>query len=394
MLQRKRDSRDPSAKPPTLCVTGLRGFPNVMGGVESHCEELLPRIRSIWPEHRPVVLGRAPYLPERQTEYKGVEIHGLPCPRSKSLEAILSTFLAVLIARRRGAAAIHIHAIGPGLLAPFARLLGLKVIVTHHGTDYNRAKWGLLARTALRLGETLALTFAHQVIAVSPSLAQQLRKAFPKRVKSISYIPNGAPELPEGADADLVLKRLGIDGPFLLAVGRLVPEKGLHDLIEAYRASDCEAKLVIVGAADHESEYARELLRHASDRIIFAGVQSRSTLKVLYENCELFVMPSYHEGLAIAALEAASCGARMLLSDIPANRDIGLDSRNYFPTGDVKALTNRLNEDCGRFEVDNAEICRRFSWERAAVETARVYQAAITPRRVTRLTDLQAQAAE
>jgi len=382
MLQRTSASSSDPARSPTICVTGLRGFPHVMGGIESHCEELLPRIKAIWPDHRSVVLGRAPYLPEAVGEHRGVEIVGIPCPRSQNLEAVVSTFLAVLSARKRGAGLIHIHAIGPGLLAPLARLLGLKVVVTHHGTDYHRAKWGLLARTALRAGEWLALSFANRVIAVSPSLATQLQQSFPKRAHAISYIPNGTSDLPGDADPALVLERLGLqDGNFLLAVARLVPEKGLHDLIDAYEQSNCTAKLVIAGSADHESEYARELLARASDRVIFAGVQSRATLKCLYEQCALFVMPSYHEGLPIAALEAASCGARMLLSDISANLDIGLDPENYFPVGDVAALTVRLNADCADFQVDRDAVRARFSWDRAAEETLDVYRATLAPGR-------------
>ncbi|MBR2171553.1 glycosyltransferase family 4 protein [Sphingopyxis sp.] len=395
MLQRTNMSSSAPAGAPVICVTGLRGFPHVMGGIESHCEELLPRIKAIWPDHRSVVLGRAPYLPEPVGEHRGVEIIGIPCPRSQNLEAVVSTLLAVLSARKRGAGLIHIHAIGPGLLAPLARLLGLKVVVTHHGTDYHRAKWGLAARTALRAGEWLALSFANRVIAVSPSLAAQLRQSFPKRAHAISYIPNGTSDLPGDADPALVLDRLGLEeGNFLLAVARLVPEKGLHDLIDAYERSNCTAKLVIAGSADHESEYARDLLARASDRVIFAGVQSRATLKCLYEHCALFVMPSYHEGLPIAALEAASCGARMLLSDISANLDIGLDAPNYFPTGDVAALTERLNADCADFQVDRDAVRARFSWDKAAEDTLDVYRATLAPGRTAPRTSTYTDAVE
>lgn len=385
MLQRTNAPAGELAAAPIICVTGLRGFPHVMGGIESHCEELLPRIKALWPGHRSVVLGRAPYLSEPTGEHRGVEIVGIPCPRSQHLEAVVSTLLAVVSARRRGAGLIHIHAIGPGLLAPLARLLGLKVVVTHHGTDYHRAKWGPLARTALRAGEWLALTFANRIIAVSPSLAAQLRQSFPARAHAIAYIPNGTSDLPGDADPALALERLGLkDGNFHLAVARLVPEKGLHDLIDAFERSNCTGKLVIAGSADHESEYARELLARASDRVVFAGVQSRATLKCLYEHCAMFVMPSYHEGLPIAALEAASCGARMLLSDIPANLDIGLDAPNYFPVGNVAVLTERLNADCAEFQVDRDAVRARFSWDKAAEDTLDVYRATLAPDRPVR----------
>jgi glycosyltransferase involved in cell wall biosynthesis len=169
-----------SATPP-ICVTGLRGFPDVMGGIESHCEELLPRIAALAPEQPIVVLGRAPYLPEKRRTWRGVEIIGLRCPQSKHFETILSTLSAIVAAKRHGADVLHIHAIGPAILAPLARALGLRVVVTHHGTDYDRAKWGRFAKAVLRLGERAALGWADRIVAISPSLAEQLRLAFPQK---------------------------------------------------------------------------------------------------------------------------------------------------------------------------------------------------------------------
>jgi glycosyltransferase involved in cell wall biosynthesis len=349
---------------PPICVTGLRGFPDVMGGIESHCEELLPRIATLAPDQPIVVLGRAPYLPERRRTWRGVEIVGLRCPQSKHFETILA------------ADVLHIHAIGPAILAPLARMLGLRVVVTHHGTDYDRAKWGRFAKAVLRLGERAALGWADRIVAISPSLAEQLRLAFPRKADAIHYIPNGAPELFAGGDADEILSGLGIgDAPFLLAVGRLVPEKGLHDLIAAHRASRTGYKLMIVGGADHDSPYARDLVAEAGPDVIFAGVQSRTVLATLYRRAAMFVMPSYHEGLPIAALEAAGEGAAMILSDIPANRDIGLPAVNYFPVGNVDRLAAMLAADPDSLRADASAVRTRFSWDKAAVETLGLYRA-------------------
>jgi glycosyltransferase involved in cell wall biosynthesis len=361
---------------PPICVTGLRGFPDVMGGIESHCEELLPRIAALAPEQPIVVLGRAPYLPERRRTWRGVEIVGLRCPQSKHFETILSTLSAIVAARRRGADVLHIHAIGPAILAPLARALGLRVVVTHHGTDYDRAKWGRFAKAVLRLGERAALGWADRIVAISPSLAEQLRLAFPHKAGAIHYIPNGAPELLAGGDPDEILSALGIgDSPFLLAVGRLVPEKGLHDLIAAHRASRTGYRLVIVGGADHDSPYARDLIAEAGPDVIFAGVQSRTVLATLYRRAAMFVMPSYHEGLPIAALEAAGEGAAMILSDIPANRDIGLPAAHYFPVGNVNRLASMLAADPALLRADASAVRTRFSWDKAAVETLGLYRA-------------------
>ncbi|MBK5265367.1 MAG: glycosyltransferase family 4 protein [Alphaproteobacteria bacterium] len=359
-------------------VTGLRGIPQVMGGVESHCEELLPRIKRHNPDIDVSVLCRAPYVDERIRSYRGVAIVPLPSLRSKSLEAIVATFIAILYAWYKGANVLHIHAIGPALLAPFARILGLNVVVTHHGADYERAKWGAFAKLALRLGERAALIWAHQVIAVSPSLAANLKRIFPSQAHKVTYIPNGAPQLPsDGSDTKTTLERLGLQPEnYILAVGRLVPEKGFDDLIAAFEASDQPdgRKLAIAGNADHETDYVRALRARASDRVIFLNFQPRPVLKCLYENCGLFVMPSYHEGLPIAALEAASCAAPMILSDIAANRDLGLNAERYFPVGDVERLSQML-EGTHQSEAAEAQMVkRRFDWDKSAASTAALYR--------------------
>src|SRR3546814_13294184 len=139
----------------------------------------------------------------------GSALAPLPSPRSKSREAIVATFIAILYAWIRGAQIIHFHAIGPAWLCPLARILGLHVIVTHHGADYERAKWGAFAKLTLRLGERSALIWAHRVIAVSPSLASQLTMLFPSKAYKVTYIHKGAPSLPTcDADAMAVIERL------------------------------------------------------------------------------------------------------------------------------------------------------------------------------------------
>jgi glycosyltransferase involved in cell wall biosynthesis len=356
-----------------IAVTGLRGIPGVMGGVETHCEELLPRVKRLAPDAAITVFARGPYVPPGASEHKGVRIVPVASPRSRSFEAIIATFNSVLAARRDGAKLVHIHAIGPALLTPLARMLGLKVVVTHHGEDYRRAKWGFVARQMLRLGERFALRSADRLIAVSPSLTERLRAAYPPGAERIRFIPNGVPELPAGrGDA---LTRLGLTrGNYILAVGRLVPEKGLHDLIDAHQRAGDPRTLVIVGGADHESAYAAKLRTRESQQVRFAGLQDRATVRELFENAALFVMPSYHEGLPIAALEAASCATPMLLSDIQPNRDLGLPPHHYFPVGDVSALTERLGRPAAGYAVEREAFLSAFDWDRISERTLEVYR--------------------
>jgi glycosyltransferase involved in cell wall biosynthesis len=363
-----------------IVVTGLRGMPGVMGGVESHCDELLPRLKALRPQAEIVVLGRTPYVGARPVDVAGITVKGMPTIRSASLEAITGTFTAILHARALRADLLHIHAIGPAVLAPLARLLGIRVIVTHHGADYNRGKWGRFAKTMLRLGERAALRFARVVICVSPSLERTLAAAYPHAQAELTHIPNGVPssagepDPAADAQADEVLARHGmIRGKFLLAVGRLVPEKGFETLIEAVRRLPGEPRLLIVGGSEHRSDYADCLLGLADDRIRFAGAVPRVVVHRLYAAARMFVLPSLHEGLPISALEAARFGAPMLLSDIDANLDLGLPSGNYFPAGDADTLTQRLSNADRIPAVDGAALCARFDWDRIAAATLAAY---------------------
>ncbi|WP_231621729.1 glycosyltransferase family 4 protein [Sphingomonas sp. 37zxx] len=359
-----------------IAVTGLRGIPDVMGGVETHCEELLPRVAARAPGVTIAVLGRKPYLPAEPRQFKGVAVVPLAAPRKQSIEAIVSTLVGILHARRHRYDVVHIHAIGPGLLTPLARLLGLRVVMTHHGTDYDRAKWGKLAKRILWWGEQASLRWADRVIAVSPSLADMLRARYPLQAAKVRYIPNGAPTMAQtDASRAEVLASLGLNaGGFILAVGRLVEEKGLDYLIEAHRQSGITLPLAIVGASDHASPYASQLLAKGNDQVRFLGLQPRSVLRHLYETTALFVLPSFHEGLPIVALEAARSDAPMLLSDIAPNRDVGLSPSNYFPVGDVGALAAALSQPLDRYRIDADSVRRRFDWDAIADQTLAVYR--------------------
>jgi glycosyltransferase involved in cell wall biosynthesis len=317
-----------------------------------------------------------------------LEIRPVASLRNKYLEALPNAFAALIHAwLRERPRVLHIHAIGPALVAPLAKLMGMKVVVTHHGADYRRAKWNWFGRLALRLGERAALRWADRVIAVSPSLARELRLSYPRRAGRIRYIPNGAERF---AAADMappahVLNSLGLTPHgYVLTACRLVPEKRLHDLIAAFRKAAPGLKLVIAGAADHDDPYARGLLAEAGERVIFAGWQDRGRLATLYRNASLFVLPSAHEGLPIAALEAIAAGAPVLMSNIQANRDIGLPAHCYFPMGDRIALAAALAKPHHTYAVDGAAVAARFDWDSVAAKTLAVYESVLAERRGVR----------
>lgn len=363
-----------------VCVVGLRGIPGVMGGIESHCEQVFPRLKALAQHYDITIVGRKPYLPAGSYEHQGIRVVPLPAVKNKYLEAISNTTVAVLYARFvLRAEILHIHGIGPALLGPLARLLGMKVVVTHHGQDFERQKWNAIAKAVLRLGERCATVAAHRLIVVSKSVTEELHLRNPRLRSRIDYIPNGATDFAEveaALDERSILARFGLEPQcYILGVGRLVPEKGFHHLIAAFQRANPPHKLAIAGAADHEDDYSRALLHHASDRIRFCGFQAHDVLRVLYRNAALFVLPSSHEGLPIAALEAANLGVPVLLSDIRPNLDIELAPGNYFPTGDVEALKRKLLSKYETFRVDREAIVRRFNWGRVSEATRQVYAA-------------------
>jgi glycosyltransferase involved in cell wall biosynthesis len=377
-MRQSPPSPDLPARATSVHVTGLRGIPGVIGGVETHCEELMPRIAALAPELDIEVLGRRRFVEREPILYRGVKVRGLPSPLSSSAEAIGGTACAILHAWRAGAKAMHIHAIGPALLAPFARLLGMRVILTHHGRDYERAKWGWFARRMLRLGERLGVWSADRTIAVAPSLAAELQRKFPSRSARINYIPNGTRKFGAALDGAEVLARFGLrPGQYILSVGRLVPEKGFDYLIRAFRSSGTDRVLVIAGSAVHESHFSTELMKKASDQVRLIGNQPREVLQILYENADLFVLASYHEGLAISALEAAACGTPMLLSDIVANTDLALPPDCYFTAGDERELAAKLRLGGSEFAYDADEVRSRFDWEKIAEDTLAIYRAVL-----------------
>jgi glycosyltransferase involved in cell wall biosynthesis len=373
-----------------VMVLGVRGLLNVEGGIETHAERLYGELaRRGWDVE---VLVRSPFEPAPRRAHGSIRIRRLWSPRTSGLEALVHSVLGVLYAGFARPDLLHIHAIGPAIVAPLARLLGLRVIVTHHGPDYARDKWGAFARLTLRLGERFGMRFAHARIAVSRTIADHVRSRFGR---DCDYIPNGvAPAmLNRGTDE---LERYGLaPRRYVLQVSRLVPEKRQLDLIEAFSAARLPRwKLVLVGAGN-DTGYARRVEAAAASagasNVVLTGFKNGAALEQLYSHAGAFVLPSSHEGLPIAILEALSFGIPVLASDIAANREIGLPEECYFPVGDPSALGARLASLAVTREDEKAREARMrwvtsvYDWRRIAEETEAVY------RRVLRLEGLLAE---
>ena len=359
-----------------IVVTGTRGIPNVMGGVETHCEELFPRM--VRRGYDVTVIRRKNYVHDSLQEWNGVKLMDVDCPKMKSLEAIVHTFRAVTRAKRLGAEVVHIHAIGPALMVPYAKLLGMRVVFTHHGPDYDRDKWGRAAKIGLKLGERCGCRFADDVIVISDVIRQLVAREY-GRTQRVHLIYNGV-SAPELCDFPEYFEELGIEkGRFVLGMCRFVPEKNLHHLVEAFaKASESmssDVKLVLAGDTDFEDDYSRGLKELARrNGVVLTGFIKGRKLHSLLTNCLCYCLPSSHEGLPIALLEAMSYGAQVIVSDIPANLEVGLPAEDYFPVGDVDALAKKLKAVMSQPFGHVAYDLVKYNWERIADEVGEVYR--------------------
>ena len=359
-----------------IVVTGTRGIPNIMGGVETHCEELFPRI--VKRGFDVTVIRRTNYVKDDLKEWKGVKLVNIGSPKKKSFEAIIHTFRAINEAKRLGADILHIHAIGPALLVPYAKILGMKVIFTHHGPDYDRDKWGFAAKTMLKLGERMGCMFANEVIVISDVIRNLIKRKY-NRVNHVHLIYNGVSQ-PEICDYPGYFEELGIEkGKYILGMCRFVPEKNLHHLIEAYakvkeKNPNTDIKLVLAGDTDFEDDYSRNLKEMArKNGVVLTGFIKGRKLHSLLTNCLCYCLPSSHEGLPIALLEAMSYGVKVIVSDIPANLEVRLDEDDYFHVEDVDALADKLTMVMER-PLEHVEYdMRKYDWDKIADQVANVY---------------------
>lgn len=360
-----------------IFVTGTRGVPDIPGGVEKHCQELYPRIAG--KGHQVVIATRSPYISTRCHYWNGIRLVHLYAPAIKSIEAIIHTLLAVIKARQIRSDILHIHAVGPSLMVPFAKFLGLRVVVTNHGPDYDRLKWKLPARLMLKMGEYLGGKFADAVIAISPVIQQIIRD----RCNRDAYLILNGVTFPQPNTGTDHLDQFGISpGNYIFTAARFVPEKGIDLLIQAFKSLKLGIKLVIAGDADHETEYSKslKLTIDDDDTIIRTGYVTGEPLDQLFSHARLFVLPSYHEGLPIALLEALSYGSSVLVSDIPANLAVNLPKSRYFKCGNsqdlVTGLARLIKEPITQAEKNRISRMIRinYDWNKIAEQTIRVYE--------------------
>ena len=260
------------------------------------------------------------------------------------------------------------------------KLFGIRVVATIHGLDWQRAKWGNLATRVLKAGEKIAVRCADEIIVLSRGMQEYFKKEYGR---DTTYIPNGI-NRPEKRGINLIREKYGLkERGYILFLARIVPEKGLHYLIDAYKQIDTDIRLVIAGGSSHSHEYVEQIAAMAADdpRIVMTGFVQGEILEELYSNAYFFVLPSDVEGMAISLLEAMSYGNCCLVSDIEENLEAVEDKACRFKKGDVADLRDKLKElledeeKVACYRKESADyVCSRFRWDDVTMQTLRLYQ--------------------
>ena len=369
-----------------IAMIGHKRIPSREGGVEIVVEQLAERMvakgHDVYCYNRKGhhVSGDKDNDLEEVKLYKGIHIITTPTFEKKSLNAFVYSVLATAHAVFQKYDVIHFHASGSCAMIPLAKLFGKHTVATIHGLDSQRAKWGGFASRYLQFGEKMAAKYADELIVLSEGNHKYFKDMYDRNA---TLIPNGI-DPQEIKEAKLILERYGLQRKsYILFLARIVPEKGLHYLIEAFKDIETDKKLCIVGGTSHSDEYVEQVVKMAEedDRIMFLGFQQGEALQELFSNAYLYVLPSDVEGMPISLLEAMSYGNCCVVSDIVENASVVEDKGVTFKKGNVESLKSELKnllEDERIVHMLKKEarpfITAKYNWDEIVDKTLQLYE--------------------
>ena len=274
---------------------------------------------------------------------------------------------------------IHYHAEGPAAMCFIPKLFKIRTVVTIHGLDWQRSKWGGFAAKYLKFGEKVAAKHADEIIVLSHAVQDYFKSEYGRETV---YIPNGI-EPPEPVGSAVIDEKYGIEkNKYILYLGRIVPEKGIHYLMDAYAEIKCDMPLVIAGGSSHSQEYFNSLKAKANGKnIIFTDFVEGEALQSLYSNAYIYVLPSDLEGMPISLLEAMSYSNCCLTSDIPECTEVCGENAVYFKKGDIQSLKEKLEELISnpqavqKYKSEASQyILSRYNWNNVTQKTLALYK--------------------
>lgn len=383
------------SKKMTIAMFGHKRIPSREGGVEIVVENLSTRMAA--GGHQVTCYNRrghhvsgAEFDALKTCTYQGVRIRSVWTLDKKGLAAMTASLSAAVCTAFSRADVVHIHAEGPAFMCWLPKLFRKRVVVTIHGLDWKREKWKQgFASKYIHAGEKMAVRHADEIIVLSRNVQDYFRTTYGRETV---WIPNGVCR-PERRIAKQITDKFGLwkDG-YILFLGRLVPEKGIHYLIEAFRGTKTNKKLVIAGGKSGTDAYSRKLneLAQGDDRILFTGFVQGKLLEELYSNAYVYVLPSDVEGMPLSLLEAMSYGNCCLVSSIPECTEVVEDKAAVFEKGNVDALRQALQTLCDHPShaaayKENASdfICDKYNWDDVTKKTLELYDESFADQQVS-----------
>lgn len=364
-----------------ISMLGIRGLPPRYGGSETCVDELCRRLHynndiTVFCRNHNIIKD------QRLKEYNGATLVHLPSINTKNLDTITHSFLSILyILFNNTSDIIHFHGAGNSLLFPLLFLSKKKVIVTVDGADWERKKWSRIARFFLKISAFFAVRFADIIVADSPVAENIYKKRFRRYKEKIVYIPYGA-NIEKIEEDKEVLKEFNLrKGNYILFVGRLIPEKGVHYLIDAFEKVNTNLNLVIVGDNEYNREYVRKLKNRNDKRIIFTGNIFGNKFKTILKNCLFYVQPSEVEGTSPILLTAMAFEKCVIVNGIPENISTIGETGINFKKNDVDDLKNKIElllnsrsliESYGRKALKR--VMENYSWDKIANDYEKIYK--------------------
>lgn len=369
---------------PKIAMIGHKRIPSREGGVEIVVEKLSSRLIEqgyfvdAYNRSGYHVSGKQ-YDAQYRRVFNGIRIITIPTFQNGKLNAIVYTVLATIRSLFGKYDVYHFHAEGPCAMLWLPKLFHKHIIVTIHGLDWQRAKWGAFASKVLLRGEKNAVKYADEIIVLSDNVRQYFKDTYGR---DVHFIPNGI-DKPESVKARDMVTKWGVKpGKYILFLARIVPEKGLHYLIEAFKQIDTDMQLVIAGGSSHSSDYLSQMqeLSKGDERIIYTNFVQGRYLEELYSNAYMFVLPSDIEGMSISLLEAMAYGNCCLISDIPENVEVVGSHAAVFKHGDSadlkRALEELINNPALATEYRSKSqefILNKYNWDDVTKATVELY---------------------
>ena len=374
-----------TAEQMNIVMLGHKRIPSREGGIEIVVGELSTRMAAAG--HKVTCLNRAgkhvsgkEFDDAAQKEYKAVQIKTVLALDKKGLAAMTASVSGAVVAAFGNYDVVHFHAEGPCAMLWLPKLFGKRCIATIHGLDHRRAKWGKFARAYIMLGERCAAKYADEIIVLSEGVQRYFLDTYGRETM---FIPNGVTK-PEIRQAREILQKFDLHrDSYILYLGRLVPEKGITYLIDAFKQVHTDKKLVIAGGSSDTAAFAEELKVRAAgeNRILFTGFVQGQLLEELYSNAYLYVLPSDLEGMPLSLLEAMSYGNCCVVSDIAECTEVVEDKAVIFPRGDVTALRSCLQSLCDdpsqvKLYKEGAQsfVCGKYNWDDVTKKTLELYR--------------------